>query len=385
MQVVQATFGVFHHFDLARELEARGYLKRIYSTFPWQRLKREGVSRELIRRFPWIHTPQLLAGRMVNLSPGLNQSLAYINAIAFDRWVSNRLPECDAFVALSGSAVRSGRKAQQQGARYVCDRGSSHIRYQQTILNEEYARWGVNAAKVDPRIVAREEAEYAQADAISIPSQFAWRTFVEMGIDAKKLRKIPYGVRLDRFYQSDQPSSGSFDVLFAGAVSIRKGIPYLLEAFANFNHPSKILRLAGAIEPEMRSLLSRFDLTGVELLGPLPQPELVQWMSRSHVLVLPSIEDGFGLVMAQAMAYGTPVIASEHTGGADLFTNGVEGFIVPIRSPDAIRERLLWLADAPEVRQRMSEAALARVRSLGGWHDYGEQYSDFLKDLTGRA
>lgn len=382
MQVVQAVSGTFHHFDLARELESRGHLKRIYSTFPWMRLQREGVPRERVRTLPWIHAPWMMAERYGLLPRRLSAEIAQANITLFDSWVSRNLEECDAFVAISGSGLKSGATAQRRGAKYVCDRGSSHIRYQKAILDEEYGGWGFRRENVDPRTVEREEAEYSQADAITVASDFARRTFVEMGVSSDKLTKVPLGVRLDRFKKTGEPPADSFDVLFAGTVNLRKGIPYLLDGFAKFKHPKKRLRLVGPIEPEMRSLLSRFDLTEVELPGRVPQAELAWWMSRSHVMVLPSIEDGFGMVMAQAMACGTVVIASENTGGPDLFTDGVEGFVVPIRSPDAICDRLTQLADDKDLRERMSEAATARVQQLGGWSDYGEQYVAFLRRLT---
>lgn len=382
MQVVQAVSGTFHHFDLARELEARGHLKRIYSTFPRARLRREGVPRERVRTFPWIHAAWLLAHRYGMMPRGVSAEIARANIALFDSWVSRHLEECDAFVAISGSGLKSGGTAQRRGAKYVCDRGSSHIRYQKAILDEEYGRWGFRGENVHAYAVEREEAEYAQADAITVPSEFARRTFAEMGVSAGKVRKIPYGVRLDRFKRTGEPPGDSFDVLFAGTVSLRKGVPYLLDAFAQFKHPLKRLRLAGPMEPEMRSLLSRFDLTNVDVLGRVAQDELARWMSRSHVMVLPSIEEGLALVQGQALACGCPLISSVNSGGEDLFRDGVEGFLVPIRSPEAICERLTQLADDRALRQRMSEAALKRVQHLGGWSEYGRQYADFLKELT---
>jgi len=97
------------------------------------------------------------------------------------------------------------------------------------------------------------------------------------------------------------------------------------------------------------------------------------------VLVLPSIQEGLALVQAQAMACGVPVIASENTGAADLFTDGVEGFIVPIRDAGAIREKLLTLYENPSMREEMGAAALARVRKIGGWDDYGERAEEFYR------
>jgi alpha-maltose-1-phosphate synthase len=120
----------------------------------------------------------------------------------------------------------------------------------------------------------------------------------------------------------------------------------------------------------------------VEFVGHLPQDQLPAVMSSSHVLLLPSLEDGFGMVMAQAMACGCPVISSVNTGGPDLFTDGVEGFIVPIRSPEAIAARLQQLADDPTLQQRLSEAALARVQKIGGWHEYGEAWMKVLRSLN---
>ncbi len=385
MQITQAVCGTFWHFDLANQLESMGYLKRIYSTFPWIRLKREGLPKERVRTFPWIYGPWIASRKYIWMPQGLSKQIELANIRLFDAWLARNVEDCDALIAVSGSGLRAGRVVQQRGGRYICDRGSSHIRYQKTILDEEYARWGFREEKIDARTVTREEAEYAQADAITVPSEFAWRSFIELGVKPGKLEKIPYGVRLDRFQKTGEPPKGSFNVLFAGTVSIRKGVPYLLEAFAKFSHPSKRLRLAGPVEPEMNSLFSRFDMTGVEVLGRQTQNELAKSMNASHVMVLPSVEDGFGLVMAQAMACGTVVIASENTGGTDLFRDGEEGFTVPIRSPAEICDRFTRLAEDPDIRQRMSEAALMRIRSLGGWDDYGRRIAAFLKDLTGQA
>jgi starch synthase len=385
MHVIQSVSGVFWQFDLARELESRGYLKRIYSSFPWRRLSREGVSKGLVRTFPWIHAPWIVINRYnryLHIPRHINGQIAHANIRLFDSWVASQIEECDALVGLSGSALNTGQVVKSRGGKHVCDRGSSHIRYQDAILNEEYAKWGFPFATIDPRVIAREEMEYQQADAIFVPSGFAHRSFVEMGVAADKVKVIPYGVRLERFQRTGEPPKDLFNVMFAGTVSLRKGIPYLLEAFRMFRHPRKRLRLAGPVEAETRSFLKNQKLDGVEILGRMSQPKLAEYMSTSHVLALPSIEDGFGLVMAQAMACGAVVISSENTGGPDLYRNRSEGFIVPIRSAAAIAQNLQELADDQALHQRMSEAAMERVKQLGGWHDYGEKCANHLKQLT---
>jgi glycosyltransferase involved in cell wall biosynthesis len=100
-------------------------------------------------------------------------------------------------------------------------------------------------------------------------------------------------------------------------------------------------------------------------------------------MVMPSLDEGMALVQGQAMACGCPVIATTNTGAEDLFTDGVEGFIVPIRDPDSLAKRMQQLAEDSSLLQRMSEAALARVRELGGWQQYGDAWEQLLHTLTG--
>lgn len=381
-KAVLAVNGVFHLFELAHELKRRGMLEAIYSSFHWGRLKREALDRKYVRTYPWIHPVQMALPRLVQVPKFMDRQFSRLVPKTLDQYVARTLPECDVLVALSGSGLASGKVAQRRGIQYVCDRGSSHIRYQDQIVAEEYRIWGQQQEVVTPYILAREEAEYAQADVITVPSTFALRSFIEMGISPEKLHRIPYGVRLDRFERVGEPNLDVFEVLFAGTVSLRKGVPYLLKAFAELKHPRKRLRIVGPLLPEMQSILSRFAMDKVEIIGRIPQAEMAKYMSTSHVMVLPSIEEGLALVLGQAMACGCPVIASTNTGGEDLFTHGVEGFIVPIRSPEAITERLQQLADDHELQQRMSEAALARVRHLGGWAQYGDQWAALIQQLA---
>lgn len=389
MQIVQTVFGVFHHFELARELERRGHLRRVYSTWPWARLKREGLAHNKVETFPWLHVPEYLAGRAPVDMTWLRDPLGYATALTFDRWTEGRLKQSirregpiDALIGISGSSLRAGALIQRAGGVFICDRGSTHQRYQAEIVADEFRRWGVDAPPSDPRDTRREEAIYAACDAITVPSSVAARSFEEMGVPREKVHVIPYGVRLESFRPTGEPPTDSFDVLFAGSVGLRKGVPYLLEAFARVRHPRKRLRIAGSVQEDIRAVLPRLPMADVEMLGSIPQAGLAELMSRSHVLALPSIEEGLALVQAQAMACGCPVLCSTNTGGEDLFTDGVEGFIVPIRDAAALAERMQRLADDPSLQHSMREAALRRVQSIGGWKEYGDRWERLLYGLT---
>ena len=386
MRVTQAVFGVFHHFELAHQLHRRRHLQKIYSTWPWARLKREGLPHSLVETFPLLHTTDYLLARTRFYPFAVSTKINSWNALAFDAWTSRRIGPCDAFIAISGAGLRTGRLVQSRGDKFICDRGSTHQRFQEEVMAEEYRRWNVPPPPPTPHIARREEEIYATADAITVPSTVARRSFVQMGVPGDKVHVIPYGVRLDKFRPAKgwlAEGSDSFQVLFAGSVGLRKGIPYLLEAFARLRHPGKHLTMVGGIQDDMRGLLAKLPTENVTFLGAIPQNELADRMARSHVLALASVEEGLALVQGQAMACGCPVIATVATGAEDLFTDGVEGFIVPDRDVDAFASRLQQLADDQILRGSMAAAALKRVKSLGGWDDYGDQWNSVLHSLIG--
>lgn len=389
MRVSQAVFGVFHHFELAHQLRRHACLRTVYSTYPWTRLKREGLPQEHVETFPWIHGGLALLARYGLYPSPWTEHLDYWNALAFDTWLTRRMahPEakCDALIAISGAALKAGKLVQSRGGKYICDRGSTHARYQWRLLQQEHDRWGVPLDIYDPRDTEREEVQYAQADCITVPSSFAARSFVEEGIAAEKMRVIPYGVRLDAFHPVGEPDPESFEVLFVGQVSLRKGVTYLLQAFAKLQHPRKRLRLVGPVFPHMKPLFAQLPMDHVEILGAISRTELVALFSSSHVMALPSLEEGMALVQGEAMACGCPILATPNTGSEDLFTDGKEGFIVPPQDAAAIRDRLQQLADNPQLQKQMRSAALERVQHLGGWDDYGNRWIQLLRELCGEV
>jgi glycosyltransferase involved in cell wall biosynthesis len=383
MQITQAVFGVYHHFELAHQLHARNHLRRIYSTWPWARLRREGLPRSLVRTFPLVHTADTLLRRTPLYSPALEGRFNQWVSDSFDNWLCRNIDPCDALIAISGAGLTAGPLVQSRGGKFICDRGSTHQRFQDEVMAGENRRWRLPCTPPPAHILRREEAIYALADAITVPSNVARRSFLAQGVPAEKLHVIPYGVRLDRFTPIEPPPTDSFEVLFAGHISLRKGVPYLLQAFARLRHPRKRLTLVGDVQDELRPLLATLPTVNVSFTGSIPQPELARRMSRSHVLALPSVEEGLALVQGQALACGCPVLATAATGAEDLFTDGIEGFIVPGRDPAALAARLQQLADDPALRARLSAAALARVHHLGGWDRYGDQWDALIHSLTG--
>ena len=385
MIVSVASAGRFHADDLARQMQRLGHLGQLYTGVPGGRLAGE-LPPARIRSFPWLTGARWAVGRLG--LHGLAQRLDWPSIQLFDRWVARCLSPCDVFNCLSGLGLYARRAARARyGALTVCDRGSPHILFTDRLLREEYGRHGVPYAGPSPRLVQKELQEYAEADLIQIPSTFAYRSFLAQGVAEAKLRLLSYGVELELFHPTPKQDD-TFRAIYVGRMSLLKGIPYLLQALASLPVPNFELMLVGAMTDEVKPFFARYT-DGFRYLGTLPRAELYRYYSQASVFVFASTLDGFGHVMAQAMACGLPVIATTNTGARDLFTDGVEGFIVPIREPAEMREKVLYLYEHPEVRGQMAQAALQRVNSLGGWGTFGEKalrvYTDACIAQKGRS
>src|SRR6185437_1339047 len=127
------------------------------------KLRNTRVDPGLIRSFPYVSAlHRLVEGRRAPMA--LKQLLQLQAGRAIDTYARMTLPPCDLLMGLSGSALESGRAVKRRGGRYVCDRGSTHLRYQMQLLADEYDRAGIRFEPVHPRLVEREEAEYHEAD-----------------------------------------------------------------------------------------------------------------------------------------------------------------------------------------------------------------------------
>ena len=368
MRVTISVGGIFHAFYLANELEKRGHLESIFTSFPRSHIDSYGVDRHRIRSFP-------LAGilkKACGLFPW--QSIAETGeryaARLFDGRVERNLKPTDIFVGWSGVALKSLKKAKLLGAVTVLERGSTHIRFQRLILQEEFSRLGVRPRLPQPEMVERELEEYDVADYVCVPSSFAKETFIKEGMPERKIICINYGVDEQTFQPLSRRDDG-FRVIFVGSLSVRKGVHYLLQAVAQFHLRDLEVCLVGPLSAEMKPYL-RKHRTSFTYIGCVAQEKLPSYYARSSVLVLPSVEEGFGLVILQAMACGLPVICTEQCGGAEIIQDGRDGFVVGPRDAEALREKIEYLYQNRDLCRAMGESARQKVCSGYRWQDYGE-------------
>jgi glycosyltransferase involved in cell wall biosynthesis len=384
MQIIQSTWTRFHHVDLARELHQLGVLKRLYTTLPPWKVKKESrehnIPEAYFRNHFVLQGMRYLYARFGRGSRKIENELFIYQAKEYSKWLSGKIEDCNVYIGLSGSGLHAGRVVQQRGGRYVMDRGSSNIRHTERVLQAEFQKWQVPYHPIHSWLIEREEEEAHLADSILVPSRHAAETFIENGHARQKIIVSPYGINLSEFFPTASPgdAASKFTVLFVGQFALHKGAPYVLEAFKQFKHPNKELIVVGFVPAYMREIIARIGAEGVRFVGTVPRAEVKNYMSKAHALLLPSIEEGLALVQAQALACGCPVIATKHTGSEDLFTDGLEGRIIASRSTSAIIEALEQVADK-NTREVFSANALKKVAAIGGWSRYAATIVEALK------
>ena len=381
MNVSVATIGRFHHFDLSRQLLRLGHHLSLFTSNPQSRVDTE------LRPYAKTH-PQFRIPYAIGCKFGLGPHLYWLDELLLKNlgsWVERSIDIewTDVFHSFEGTGPGAGRRVKRNEKLWICDRGSSHILFQKELLIEEHLEWKVSPPKFSADRLQRCVAEYEEAHAITVPSQFSKRSFLKHGVPAERVFVCPYGVDLSEF-RPGKKRDDTFRIIHVGQISVRKGIGHLLQAMASLVKVRKCeLWLVGPIDPAVQHLLDQYKGT-FEYKGVVARRNLWQLYSQASVLVLASIEEGLALVQAQAMACGVPVIATTNTGGEDLFTEGVEGFIIPIRSPELIREKVEWMMDNPELRDQMAQAALKRVSTIDGWNRYGESVEAVYRTMADR-
>ncbi len=383
MKVTQICIGRFHHFHLARQLAKHGLLERIYTGYPrFQLTDEDGISPQQIQTYPWIQTPYMGLNRFNLLKWNwLRREVEWLAHETLDKYVSRTLKQPMIVIALSGGGLHSGVKAKALGGVFICDRSSTHILYQDEILREEYESLGLKYKRIDQRKIQKEIEEYDNADIIFVPSDFVRSTFLHKGIDERKIVKIPFGSRTDRFFKDGSTPKDKFRVLWVGQISPRKGFLYALDAFLKLHTRNKEFVVIGSVYTEMEKLISKRDLKCIKFLGQLSNRSLRSYYSSSHCMVLSSIEEGLPNVIGEALACGCPVIATPNTGADELIEDGQEGFIINPRSSDAILEKLELLIRNPQLQKTMSHNALDKVKSISGWDKYGEKAVEIIRNL----
>lgn len=308
-----------------------------------------------------------VASQKLGLPKLISGELAHWAKIQLDGASRGPLEDADVFLYYNGCGLESARRFRRNGGITVVEAVNCHVLVQEQLMREEHQRLGLPFKSFHPRETRRRVAEVEEADYVLLPSVFVARSFLAKGIPAERLLHVPYPVQKIVGASAPAPSPAKdddvFRVLYVGAVSVRKGVRYLIEAFRQLKHPKKELWIVGSVN-NPSGLGDVVVPEGVKFWGVLKGNDLQAVYARATVFCLPSIEDGFGLVLNEALSYGLPVIATENTGIEDLLADGKGGMVVPIRDAGAIASCLNQLAEDGDFLATKKQEAIETAARL---------------------
>ncbi|TAK45339.1 MAG: glycosyltransferase, partial [Saprospiraceae bacterium] len=299
--------GRFHAFALAEQLEMHGLLAGFYTSYAWQKnkLMRRFTSRVDKEQIPAekIHTAIPIAAMMrMGIEPFVYNEI-------YDRWVARKIARdhrSKVFIGWSGMSLLSIRKAKEMGKAAIVERGSAHIQYQEKILAEEYKKFGIRF-NIDPRVMEKEMLEYEEADFISVPSTFSKKSFLEYGVPASKLIVNNYGAG-SLFKPASPEPKQVFRVVYLGSLTIQKGMVYLFQALHKLNIPGDKFEawFIGKVDDEIKGIVEKYTQPNWKFFGHINHYDLPKYLTQCDVAAMPSIQDGFGMVIPQLLGCGMP-------------------------------------------------------------------------------
>jgi glycosyltransferase involved in cell wall biosynthesis len=339
-----------HLYSLAQAISVLGEKSTFYSGYPAWRLQRPHPVQLRTNSLRTILTYGLL--RMPEHFRPRSRTLFLWQDRNFDRWVGKVLGRHDLVHAMPGQALETFRRAKSLGVRAVLNHATAPSRFWVSVMRSEYEKAGFSlerATVYDSAFRRREEEEYTLADLHCAASTEVQTQLIAAGVQPKLIWVVPYGAAPDVFFPSTGINAAEFRILFAGQVSLRKNVCTLLRALEKLRRPDWRLDVFGNVGGEAKGVFARYrGITPLTLHGSVGQRRLAHEMRRSSVLVLPSLEEGFGLVVVQALACGTPCVVSDAVGAKDLIEHRDNGSVFPVKSSEALALELEFWASHPK-------------------------------------
>lgn len=375
MKIAVVSPGRSHLLDMSIMHIKNGHDVTFYTMVSKKRCEQFGFPADKVVSFFYICAPLMFIFRKIRLPRDGNRHLYYWIVRLADFLSALYLKKCDILIGLSGCALLSAKKAKSRyHALFFCDRGCRHILSQDDILNSI-----PSARQVYRKDIKIELEQYGMADYIILPSLHTKESFIQEGEKVEKLFVNPYGVNLEMFHPLPLESDG-YDIIFVGNWSLQKGVDILVDACLKSG--LSLLHVGAIVDfafPEQNDRFHHID--------PVNQPELIHFYSKAKILCLPSRQDGFGLVLFQAMVCGLPLVYSHYTGGPDLkkLVDDHEFlFEMPEYTVDSLSDTLLKALKKAEQQPRNSIRNYLTPNAVSNisWQAYGQRYNEFLLKIA---
>jgi glycosyltransferase involved in cell wall biosynthesis len=226
--------------------------------------------------------------------------------------------------------------------------------------------------------------EVALADHIVTVSELARESYLAAGSAPETVHAVPLGADLELFRTTapGPAAAAPFRFLFCGARIRRKAFDLLVEAFLGVvrEAPGAQLRLVGP-RGDAAQLADRVPPANLSVSGPLPQSQLAREFAEAHCLVLASRDDSYGMVVAEALAAGCPVLVSDQVGARELVDEGRNGWVVPAGDVAALRERMLFCVRQVDAVISLRDGC-RRSAERASWEGYHERFLKLMAQLV---
>jgi starch synthase len=411
MKIIVSHSGKQHSYQVAKAMDELGVLDTFYtssyvSSKTLQQFFFKTKNNYFTRRFVaglsgsqvdanWRFELKEIVFRKLYGKSSKTQNAVYARDVQFDAYVARQIEKRSkkenlrgrVFWGFQGSCYNSLKAAKKAGMVAVIELATAHVVAAKRILGEEQNLQPEWADSIDnlhfPEAYEKRLVEEPHlADYVVVASEFTKSTVLEVGIPEAQILYLPLGVDVAAVEpKQDLRYKKPIKLLYAGTVTQRKGIKYLLEAMEPYDNSEIELHIYGHIQGsgEAFKAFKAYE-AHVFYHGPVSQNELFAMYKNFDYLVLPSIFEGFGLVIVEAMAAGLPVITTKHTYGAELIDDKVNGFLVAIRSVEALREVFdAVLQLEAQAYKELSYQAKTAIHALT-WQEYTKRLRALLQN-----
>ncbi len=301
--------------------------------------------------------------------------------LSFDRWAARQIrPGLDAIYTYEHAALETLRTAKQMGKVCFYEQPSSHYTFFQDVLMRELAGDALPSKEQVQLYLGekskkrnRRRAEEIQlADYVVCNSAQVEKTLTRAGVPEKKILRVSLGFpEVDTGISSGKTAPAGKKIVFlsAGTQSVRKGSHLLYRAWTHLNLSPDTAELWIIGKMDLPHSLSEGLPGTVKKWPSIPRDELLEKYKEASVFLLPSLEDGFGMVATEAMSRGVPVIATDAVGMSDFIRYGVNGWIVPAGDENALAGQMKWCVENRGLLPSFSQAVL-ETASKWQWADY---------------
>ena len=334
--------GTFHLPMLFSKLKNLGHDVKIYSSTPKFKFKNEELKRNIVFIPMFFQIIKKILG--YNLRPWMKQ----FDNFVFDKITSLIMRKADILYGFAGCSLLCGKKIKKNGGKYYLDRACPHIEFQNNILINESHKTDIRFFSANPKTYKRCINEYTEADKIITPSSYTQKTFLDRGFNENKVFIAPLIGKNEIRDIEISPISESDGITFAfiGENLLRKGITYVLEAWKMLDtNTHKLIIRTNSLDiynnSKIKTLLNQDGIIVKEYYK-----DINDFYNEVDVLCLPSIDEGFGMVVLEAMSNGIPTIISKNVGASDLISDKANGMIVNPGNADEVYQVMKYFINS---------------------------------------